>query len=682
MKMKKIVLSCLLACGFSAMSQSYQLQMGINTFLEKKYDEAIPFFNKELQLHPKEGRAYYYLAKIHLTKDENVEGLKKIDLAIANLADADTVLAKAWITKGDIFQQINDTARFESAYLKALKLFPALPEVYLERASSYMSWRMYEKAKVDLFKVLELDQTHLEARSLLCNLYVEEKKYDAIIKEANKMIALDPNYVDSYDFRAMAYFYLKKYDLAIQDAYTALTLNDRVARLKFNYLVYAKKNFGLALAKISSIINEYPQNDNWYLLRSQIYAEKRDFDKALQDFERILTLVSVNIYPHFFAKRAEVYSKMGLYKKAIGDYTGAIESDSADWESIAARGNAYRLLGKYDLAIADFDRAIELYPESADYYLFRGWAKEDLPGESAASLADYTTAIELDRELSIAYLHRGRLYQKSYQDTIRANADFRRVIELDTMTGSERNSRQFALARLGKVHEAKTWMSKILSEYPEDGNYYDAACLYALLNSPKESVAYLDSSFQKGYRDFIHLATDNDLDLVRNLPEFKNVVSQWKAKFGAKMEPSAVIRPLESTISGTYVIPFKVDRGGTFEVASKVNGLPLKMLFDTGAGDITISQTEVDFMIKNGYLNEKDFTGKARYTLANGEALIAKTVLLKKVELGGLVLENVAAAVVENREAGMLFGQSAMGRYATITIDNKKKQLIITGNKK
>jgi aspartyl protease family protein len=68
--------------------------------------------------------------------------------------------------------------------------------------------------------------------------------------------------------------------------------------------------------------------------------------------------------------------------------------------------------------------------------------------------------------------------------------------------------------------------------------------------------------------------------------------------------------------------------------------------------------------------------------LANGEALIAKTVLLKKVELGGLVLENVAAAVVENREAGMLFGQSAMGRYATITIDNKKKQLIITGNKK
>ena len=69
MKMKKIVLLCLMACSFSAMSQSYQLQMGINNFLEKKYDEAIPFFNKELQLHPKEGQAYYYLAKIHMKKD-------------------------------------------------------------------------------------------------------------------------------------------------------------------------------------------------------------------------------------------------------------------------------------------------------------------------------------------------------------------------------------------------------------------------------------------------------------------------------------------------------------------------------------------------------------------------------------------------------------------------------------
>jgi len=59
--------------------------------------------------------------------------------------------------------------------------------------------------------------------------------------------------------------------------------------------------------------------------------------------------------------------------------------------------------------------------------------------------------------------------------------------------------------------------------------------------------------------------------------------------------------------------------------------------------------------------------------------MIAETVLLKKVELGGLILKNVFAAVIDNPEAGMLFGQSAMGRYATITIDNLKQQIVISG---
>ena len=65
--------------------------------------------------------------------------------------------------------------------------------------------------------------------------------------------------------------------------------------------------------------------------------------------------------------------------------------------------------------------------------------------------------------------------------------------------------------------------------------------------------------------------------------------------------------------------------------------------------------------------------------MANGMTEEAKTIMLRSVEIGGLVLKNVKASVMQNREAGLLFGQSAMGRYATITIDNKKKQLIISG---
>lgn len=680
--MRKLLILMLLACSFSGMSQSYFLQMGINHYEEEKYDEATTFFNKELQKRPKEGQAYYYLAKIQMKKDAYAEGLRQVNLAIANLADSDTLMARSWIAKGDIYQRLTDTVKFEAAYAKAIQLFPALPEVYMERASSYATWDLLAKAKADLLKVIELDASHLGARTLLCSIYLQEKKYDAIVKESSKMIALDPAYVQSYDYRSQAYFYLKKYDLAIQDAYTALTLEDRSSRLRFNYLIFGKKNFSLAIAKISTLINEFPQKDLLYLVRAQLYQEKKDFDKALKDFDRIFEIVSENLHSYYLAKRGELFGEMGLHQQAAADYTESIKLDTTDGSTIASRGEQYRLLGKYDLSVADFDRAIELEPEEANYYMQRGWVKDEFQGNHVDGLADYTAAIELDSSLAYAYLYRGRAYKLSFNDKIRANADFRQVVALDTVLSSVSNVRHYAYAELGQEKEAKAWMSKILQEYPGDGNYYDAACLYSLLKLSNESVAYLDTAFQKGYRDFVHLANDDDLDAVRDLPAFKNVVARWKAKFDAKLVPSAELRPTDAKIKGTFVIPFKKDFGGTFEVASKVNGLPLKMLFDTGAGDVTISQTEVDFMIKNGYLSEKDFIGKARYIMANGESMLAKTVLLKRVELGGLVLENVAAAVVNNREAGMLFGQSAMGRYGTITIDNKKKQLIITGNAK
>jgi predicted aspartyl protease len=48
--------------------------------------------------------------------------------------------------------------------------------------------------------------------------------------------------------------------------------------------------------------------------------------------------------------------------------------------------------------------------------------------------------------------------------------------------------------------------------------------------------------------------------------------------------------------------------------------------------------------------------------------------------LGGLILKNVQAGVTKNKSAGMLFGQSAMSRYGKITIDNKKKEIIIVTN--
>lgn len=49
-------------------------------------------------------------------------------------------------------------------------------------------------------------------------------------------------------------------------------------------------------------------------------------------------------------------------------------------------------------------------------------------------------------------------------------------------------------------------------------------------------------------------------------------------------------------------IAVKRNPGGTFEIPCDINGLPLQMIFDTGASDVTISSVVANFMFKNGYL--------------------------------------------------------------------------------
>jgi clan AA aspartic protease (TIGR02281 family) len=680
--MKNAILYLFLALSFCTYSQSYNLQSGINYYREDKFDEALEFLKKEIGQNPKEGKAYYYLALINVENETYAQGLTQVNLAIANLSPTDTLVSNAWQLKGDIYYHLDDLEKFESSYAKAISLNPNEPYIFYGRAFDYGGFKLYEKAIADINKVLEFDEGNIRARDLLATIYLAQEKYEDMIKICDRIIKLDPTYASAYDNRSYANYQLGKYDLAILDSYNALSLDEKDSRIRGNFISFSKKNYTLGLAKISSLVKEFPQKDIWVYVRSQLYRYKKDYKNALADFAKIFEMIPENYRSSFLSSRAELYGEMGLHDKAIKDFTESIELDSSSALDFGNRGDEYRLTGNYSAAIKDFDKAIEMDPEEPWYYYRRGWVKDEFLKDPEGGLADYTSAIEINRNYAYTYLHRGRLYAKHFNDTLSANADFRKVVELDTILGSNGEARHYAYFELGQFNQAKAWMNKTLRKFPEEGNYYDAACLYSLMKLPTQSIAYLDTAFVKGYRDFEHLAKDDDLDNVRNNPEFKALITRWKAKFTEMKVLSNSNVKLTNRIVGTYVIPYKPSGSGTYEVQSKINGLPLSMMFDTGASDISISQTEVDFMIKNGFLSEQDYIGTARYTLANGENEVSRTIMLKQVEIGGLILKNVRASVSKNRTAGMLFGQSAMGRYGKITIDNQKKQIILTGDAK
>jgi tetratricopeptide (TPR) repeat protein len=97
-----------------------------------------------------------------------------------------------------------------------------------------------------------------------------------------------------------------------------------------------------------------------YANRGLVYDDRREYDRALQDFNR-----AIQLYPWAFTYRGITYRKKGEYDRAIKDFDEAIRIDPKVATYYSNRAIAYSNKGEYDRSIEDFDLAIRLDPKDA-----------------------------------------------------------------------------------------------------------------------------------------------------------------------------------------------------------------------------------------------------------------------------------------------------------------------------
>ena len=360
---------------------------------------------------------------------------------------------------------------------------------------------------------------------------------------------------------------------------------------------------------------------------------------------------------------------------AIADLTRALEicnpKDIAYFS--ATRSGMYRSAGLFNEAVDDITVYIDRFPTYAYGYYARGWAKE-LSGDLAGAMKDYNDGIDVDEDYAYIYLTRGKLHLKNGQKEL-AEQDFLKAAELDSV--DYYGARHYALHFLGNDEEAIEVMNKVIEKDPySPGDWYDKACLYSLMGRHDEAMEALKTSFEKGYRSLVQIEYDPDMDPIRDRDDFKSLIEKYREI----LEDEVAKIDMSLSVKGEKLVTeveMKKKFGGTYDISCTVNGLPLTMVFDTGASDVTISSVEANFMMKNGYLDESDIKGKRNYVIASGDIQEGTILRLKEVKLGDAVLKNVEASVVHNQHAPLLLGQSVLEKFGTITIDNVNSKLII-----
>ena len=74
-------------------------------------------------------------------------------------------------------------------------------------------------------------------------------------------------------------------------------------------------------------------------------------------------------------------------------------------------------------------------------------------------------------------------------------------------------------------------------------------------------------------------------------------------------------------------------------------------------------------MAKQGKITEEDIVGQAQFSDATGAVSVGTIINLRTVQIGDIVLHNVEASVVDNIQAPLLLGQTALAKFGKVTID-------------
>jgi hypothetical protein len=109
-----------------------------------------------------------------------------------------------------------------------------------------------------------------------------------------------------------------------------------------------------------------------------------------------------------------------------------------------------------------------------------------------------------------------------------AKLDDEMVLKYDTIC-DESSVRHYSLYFLGQEDEAIKWVDGIVAGSPKDVScLYDRACLLSLMGKTDEALKSLRLAMELGFGDFVHLMHDEDLNNLRQLPEFIELVSKYQ----------------------------------------------------------------------------------------------------------------------------------------------------------
>ena len=358
---------------------------------------------------------------------------------------------------------------------RAVSLFTAEPQVYINRSNVLMMMQQYEPAAQDLISALSVGSDSSDALNALVQM--SDTHYDAVMDALANSYDKAPRVGTFYYVRAIIAMRHQHYGQALRDLKSIMFNNLYDYHSIYYYAAQCQRELTQwddALNNINKAIAMAPDEMDYYALKSDIIQYRgrgANYDAAIGVLNEALAKSSSNV--SLLMAKARILLKQHKDNDALACLNTLLANNSSNAEALLLRGwvNKYRLNNE-TMALADFEKVGSFNNDLNNLKGFalhelgrdedaRKWAKEIvqkgvLPGGemyyyAAALLSDIGDENNGDNRQAMEYLRSalangyGSLYEINVNEDpyvnlklLRRNAEFKSTIEQNQTNFQER----------------------------------------------------------------------------------------------------------------------------------------------------------------------------------------------------------------------------------------------------
>jgi serine/threonine protein kinase/Tfp pilus assembly protein PilF len=262
-----------------------------------------------------------------------------------------------------------------------------------------------------------------------------------------------------------------------------------------------------------------------YFQRGTVHLRRQEYPLAHADFNQALHLRPN--WPEAHLNRSLTSLALGEYGEAQRDLTWVLDRDPNSVRALFLRARVREKRGESEGARQDRAEALRRTPSDEAGWLARGEART--AADPGAALDDFNQALQCNPRSRAALRDRAHVLADKLGRTDAAIHTLDQLLALYPDCATALAGRAVLWARLAKRELAVRDAEACLLSDPRPAMLYRAGCAYALTSRAQpddriRALHLLSAALKEGYGADL-IATDADLAPLRDLPQFRRLIS-------------------------------------------------------------------------------------------------------------------------------------------------------------